>query len=289
MTASWHIVTFYKFLPVADAQRLRDAWAAEGERLGLCGLFLVAKEGVNATVAGAEENVAAFVASVEKTTGPLATKESSSDDKPFRRWKVAVREEIVAIGDPSMHPSSERNNHVTPQEWNRMMEERDVVILDTRNDYETDIGTFRGAVTADTRRFNEFPHAVKRLGIPKERTVLMCCTGGIRCEKALMEMQRQGYERVYQLQGGILEYLRQCPEANFEGECFVFDHRVAVDRNLCPSSRYGLCVYCGDPGDLRQPCAQCTAPSFRCTDCKDRTPACSKRCAADTRKNAVRT
>lgn len=293
MTPSWYIVTFYKFLPIAKAEvrTLRDAWYAEGERLGICGLFLVAEEGVNATLAGTKENVETFVSIIEQTTGPLGIKESWSEEKkPFKRWKVSVREEIVAIGKPSMHPSSDMNNHVTPGEWNRMMEKEDVVIIDTRNAYETDIGTFKGAIAAGTRRFNEFPDAVKRLDIAKDKKILMCCTGGIRCEKALMEMQRQGYEHVYQLQGGILEYIRQCPGANFEGECFVFDHRVAVDQELNPSARYGLCVFCGDPGDVRETCGCCPKESVRCKECAETNPAvCSKRCLQTLRQREKRT
>ncbi len=281
MQAPWHIVTFYKFLPIpkADVESLRDAWKKEGERLEICGLFLVAEEGVNATIAGSRENVGAFLSIVERTTGPLTVKSSEAENKPFRRWKVAIREEIVAIGKPSMHPSSEMNRHLTPEEFKKTIETEDVVIIDARNTYETAIGKFKNAFDPKTRTFQEFPDAVKNANLPKDKKILMYCTGGIRCEKALMEMQEQGYEHVYQLQGGILSYLEAFPQTHFEGECFVFDHRVAVDQTLKPSTHYGLCIFCGDPGDVRASCECCNQESVRCVRCAPSKPAvCSKLC-----------
>lgn len=281
MQAPWHIVTFYKFLPFskAEVETLRDEWKNEGERLEISGLFLVAEEGVNATIAGSEQKVAEFLAFVEQTTGPLTIKRSEAEKQPFRRWKVAIRREIVAIGKPSMHPSSEMNRHLTPEEFKKTIETEDVVIIDARNTYETAIGTFKNAFDPKTRTFQEFPDAVKNANLPKDKKILMYCTGGIRCEKALMEMQEQGYEHVYQLQGGILSYLEAFPQTHFEGECFVFDHRVAVDQNLQPSTHYGLCVFCGDPGDVRASCECCAEESVRCEECTQTNPAvCSKRC-----------
>lgn len=281
MHAAWHIVTFYKFFPIAaaDLEATRDAWAREGERLGLCGLFLLAEEGVNATIAGPTEAIAEYVAFVERTAGPLALKTSEAEHKPFRRWKVAIREEIVAIGKPSMHPSSEQNRHLTPEEFKRVLDTEDVALIDARNAYETDIGIFKNAIDPRTDTFTQFPDAVKKLGIPKDKKVLMYCTGGIRCEKALMEMQEQGYEHVYQLKGGILSYIEAFPNTHFEGECFVFDHRVAVDQSLEPSKTYGLCAFCGDPGSIKEPCLCCAGESVRCADCAATHRAfCSKRC-----------
>jgi len=230
MQAPWHIVTFYKFLPIAkaDVNALRDAWYAEGERLGICGLFLVAEEGVNATVAGSKEGIKEFLTFVEQTTCPLTIKTSESEKKPFRRWKVAIREEIVAIGKPSMHPSSEMNRHLTPEEFKNAIETEDVVIIDARNTYETAIGKFKNAFDPKTKTFQEFPNAVKNANLPKDKKILMYCTGGIRCEKALMEMQEQGYEHVYQLQGGILSYLEAFPPPHFELEEPVLRGRVAL-------------------------------------------------------------
>lgn len=281
MNAAWHIVTFYKFLPIAsgDVETLRDAWKTEGERLDIWGLFLVAEEGVNATIAGSEENIRAFLDIVERTTGPLTLKISKADKKPFKRWKVSIREEIVAIGKPSMHPSAEMNRHLTPEEFKRTLDTEDVVLIDARNTYETRIGAFKNAVDPHTKTFTEFPDAVKKLNIPKDKKVLMYCTGGIRCEKALMEMQDQGYEHVYQLRGGILSYIEAFPETHFEGECFVFDHRVAVDQTLEPSKKYGLCPFCGDPGDIRDTCLCCGNESVRCEDCaRTHEALCSKQC-----------
>ncbi len=290
MAAPWHIVTFYKFLPIAkaDLEALRDTWKNEGEKLGICGLFLMAEEGVNTTLAGEKKNVEVFIALVEQTTGTLILKESEAEKKPFRRWKVSIREEIVAIGNPSMHPIGTENTHISPAEWDAMLEQEDVVVIDARNTYETDIGMFKNAIDPKTNTFLEFPEAVKQLNIPKDKKIMMYCTGEIRCEKASMEMKRQGYEHVYQLQGGILGYLNERPDSYFQGECFVFDHRVAVDQHLKPSSQYGLCVFCGDPGDVHEQCSHCEKNSVRCKECaKTHSAACSKRCISDMRTKRV--
>lgn len=287
MNAPWHIVTFYKFLPIAtgDVEALRDAWRNEGEALEICGLFLVAEEGVNATIAGSEEHIETFLSLVEKTTGTLTLKISKADKKPFKRWKVSIREEIVALGKPSMHPSSEMNRHLTPEEFKKTLDTEDVVLIDARNTYETAIGKFKNAFDPQTKTFQEFPDAIRNANIPKDKKVLMYCTGGIRCEKALMEMQQQGYEHVYQLQGGILSYIEQFPATHFEGECFVFDHRVAVDQALEPTKTYGLCAFCGDPGAIREPCLCCKNESVRCVECaEDHEALCSKLCVQKTQQ-----
>lgn len=283
MQEIWHITSFYKFSPVTadNIAAVRQSLLEEGTQLGLCGLVLIALEGCNGTVAGTEDAIRTFKDSITARFGTVIFKDSTATSKPFKRWKVTIREEIVAIGNAAMHPESAMNHHLSPQEWNRMIEEEDVIVLDTRNTYETEIGVFAGAIDPQIQTFQEFPDFVKKSGIPKDKKVLMYCTGGIRCEKAILAMQEEGYENVYQLQGGILNYLEQCPSQKFEGECFVFDHRVAVDQNLAPSKRYSLCVHCGNAGDVKDSCELCSKPSNLCKKCIQigKAPACSKDCA----------
>ncbi len=281
MQNTWSITAFYKFLKIDDVEGVRQTLFDVGANLNLCGLLLVAEEGINGTVAGSKEAIDAFKKNIGDSFGSVIFKDSMAEEKPFKRWKVTIREEIVAIGNASMHPTSDSNHHLSPQEWNRVIDEEDVVILDARNTYETAIGVFKGAVDPQTRTFQEFPEFVKKSGIPKDKKVLMYCTGGIRCEKAILAMQEEGYDNVYQLQGGILNYLQQCPEEKFEGECFVFDHRVAVGQQLEPSQRYALCVHCGNPGDMHGNCHLCEKSSIICKACEQsgKPHACSKDCA----------
>ncbi|UPA22845.1 hypothetical protein K8942_01370 [Candidatus Peribacteria bacterium] len=281
MQNTWSITAFYKFLHIADVEAVRQSLFDAGTDHQLCGLLLVAHEGINGTVAGTKESIDAFKTLITERFGSVIFKDSTTAEKPFKRWKVTIREEIVAIGNPDMHPDSDMNHHLSPEEWNRVMDEEDVVVIDARNTYETAIGMFKGAIDPQTETFQEFPDFVKHSGIPKDKKVLMYCTGGIRCEKAILAMQEEGYKNVYQLQGGILNYLEQCPSEKFEGECFVFDHRVAVDQDLKPSQRYTLCVHCGNPGDLRGACHVCSKDSVICQGCQQsgKMIACSKDCA----------
>jgi UPF0176 protein len=269
MPSPYSVTAFYKF------QRLeRDALSSictflreQGKELGICGLLLVAPEGINGTIAGSPEDIERIKQILSDKFGEIIFKDSVSVDKPFKRFKVDLREEIVSLGKPEIAPEGTETNYLTPEEWNRILEQEDVVLLDTRNTYETAIGTFKGAVDPGLSRFSEFPEYVKQCGIPKDKKVLMFCTGGIRCEKAALEMKSQGYEQVYQLDGGILRYLAESPARFFEGECFVFDHRVAVTQSLEPSARYKLCPHCGDPGDVRITCMRCDAHAVICQAC----------------------
>jgi UPF0176 protein len=155
-------------------------------------------------------------------------------------------------------------------------------MIDTRNWYEYKIGTFQGALNPDIEKFTDFPEYIEKQGISKDKKMLIFCTGGIRCEKGILELQQQGYEKVYQLEGGILNYLAQYPRDEFKGECFVFDHRVAVDQNLSPSKNYVLCPHCGQPGDTSIVCKRCDHEDKICESCAQLTykkETCSKNCA----------
>jgi UPF0176 protein len=189
----------------------------------------------------------------------------------------------VTLGTPELVPSEGVNHHLSPAEWNQVLKtENDFVMIDTRNWYETQIGTFKGALDPKTEQFTEFPEFVEKQKIPQDKKMLIFCTGGIRCEKGILELQRRGYKNVYQLEGGILNYLKEYPNDQFEGECFVFDHRVALDQNLQPSTKYGLCPHCGQPSEIKIDCLRCDSEELICVDCAKlefKKDTCSKNCA----------
>lgn len=282
MTPAFRITAFYKFHPLSEAEvaSVREMLHEAGKKLDICGLVITATEGVNGTIAGSEESIQTFKGIIEATFGETIFKDSGADTQPFKRWFVKIRPEIVTLGDKSVLPEKD-DSHLPPAEWNRVMEEEDVVVIDARNTYETEIGMFEGAIDPKISKFQEWPEFVEKSGIPKDKKVLMYCTGGIRCEKALVEMKRHGYNKVYQLSGGILRYIQEFPNEKFEGECFVFDHRVAVNQELKPSNVYGLCPHCGDPGDLEVSCLRCSKQGKICKRCnvKEECRTCSKDCA----------
>jgi UPF0176 protein len=275
------ITAFYHFTPLTKEQlpSVREQFLSFGKQNGMRGLVLIASEGVNGTVCAAPEVIAEWKSLVNTTIGAeVEYKDSYAETLVFPRFCVKMKEEIVGLHQEDVRPHG-LHQHITPEEWNTMMEEEDVVVLDTRNDYEVAVGKFEGAIDPKLKSFHEFPEYVKNSGIPKEKKVLMYCTGGIRCEKALLEMEKQGYKHVYQLKGGILKYFEECPEQKFEGECFVFDHRVAVDQHLRPSERYELCPHCGDPADQQISCDRCQKSRKICEACHVKgVRACSKDC-----------
>ncbi len=275
------ITASYTFVPIDEAvlPQVREQLLSFGAAHGIVGLVLIAAEGFNATVAGSREAMDAWKQMLIGRFGAIEFKDSSAAVAPFKRFSVKIKPEIVGLQQQGIHPEG-KHKHLPPAEWRRMLREEDVIVLDTRNDYETAIGKFAGAIDPKITAFHEFPEYVAKANLPKDKKVLMYCTGGIRCEKALLEMEKQGYEHVYQLDGGILAYLEQFPEQEFEGECFVFDHRVAVDQHLQPTTTFGLCPHCGHAGDREITC-HCGAVQKICSNCfpSERARTCSKRCA----------
>lgn len=282
------VTTFYKFFSQSkeELEELRTQLLKKGEALNLKGLLLIGTEGVNATVCGLEQEMMEFKSFLQdRFKQELTFKDSWSNGNPFWRWKVKIRKEIVTIGAPGLAPNSEKNNHLSPEDWHKAVKEENVVVIDTRNTYETDIGKFKTALDPKINDFQEFSEFMKSSNIEKHKEVLIYCTGGIRCEKAILDLNNQGYENVYQLDGGILNYLKKYPNEEFEGECFVFDHRVSVDQNLNPSQRYSLCPHCGNPGDQLIECIQCCQNHIVCKHClsqeeeKPTVRTCSKNCS----------
>ncbi len=265
-------VSFYRFFELKEPQALRDELQARCEQLGLLGTILVASEGFNGTVAGSEAAVRALFAWLcerASLSDGVDARWTDVDEAPFRRLRVKVKKEIVTLGRPDILPHRRTGQHVPPAKWNDLLQNPDILVIDTRNHYEIEVGTFPGAIDPGNDSFREFPEFARELAeTSKERPVAMFCTGGIRCEKATALMLDLGFDEVYQLQGGILNYLQEVPaEKNrWQGECFVFDTRVAVDRDLAEGG-YVQCHACRRPlgiADLESPdyregvsCPQC--------------------------------
>lgn len=238
---TYKVAALYQFVPLPDFRDIKEPLQALCLDLGIKGTLLLAHEGINGTVAGTEEGIDALM--TELRDGPLfqgrldnlELKFSAASEMPFKRMKVRLKKEIVTLGDPQTDPLRRVGTYVLPAEWNRLLEEPGIVLLDTRNDFEVEIGTFEGAVDPRIKRFSEFKDFVRNELDPKQhRKVAMFCTGGIRCEKASSYMLGQGFEEVFHLKGGILKYLEDVPEAEsrWKGECFVFDERVALGHGL---------------------------------------------------------
>jgi len=282
----WFITSFYQFVRLpADTLELIQSqirtWIAER---GVIGLVLVATEGLNATVAGSEIHIQAFKDLMRKLTGieTIRFKDSSCQERPFHRTSVDIRAEIVALKRPDLLPLEQNSNHLSPAEWHEWIEsDRPKVMVDTRNDYEINVGKFAGAVVPGLKSFSEWSDYADKANLPKDTTLLIYCTGGIRCEKVMLDMKERGYEKIYQLQDGILGYLTEFPDGHFEGECFVYDDRVAVGAGMAPTTKYGICPGCGHPGDIRRVCELCDKSYFTCDHCKEKyTQVCSKTCGS---------
>jgi len=245
------VAALYKFVTLDDFESLREPLLDVCREAGTRGTLLLAREGINGTIAGDRNAIDRVLGYLCKDTrlADLEHKESFDDHMPFHRMKVKLKREIVTMGVPGIDPNDVVGTYVEPADWNTLIADPDVVLIDTRNDYECDIGTFRGAIDPRTTNFREFPAYVRNnLDPGRQRKVAMFCTGGIRCEKASAFMLKEGFEEVYHLRGGILKYLEEVPseESAWEGECFVFDNRVAVDHEL-NKGQYDQCYGCRHP------------------------------------------
>jgi UPF0176 protein len=245
------IAAFYHFVPLQDLPSLRQELLAEFSALNLCGSLLLAPEGLNATLAGSDDNVKMMLNILRQRAGlPLAdVKFSYADEKPFLRLKIRLKREIITFKQPAADPNKQVGTYVAAKDWNTLLNDPEVVVLDTRNSYETMIGAFAGAEVPKIETFTEFADYVRSNLDPKQhKKVAMYCTGGIRCEKASAFMLAEGFEQVYHLKGGILKYLEDVPadQSKWNGECYVFDRRIAVGHGLS-TGRYSMCFYCGNP------------------------------------------
>ncbi len=284
MSETLSITSFYKFFSLeanaisAANFGLRQFMEANQVR----GLIILAPEGINGTVAACTESIELFKLFLAKLypNQKFSFKDSNSNRMPFRNIQIEIRKEIVGLKKTEIVPDSDCNHHLSAAEWHQLIKsDAPKTIIDTRNDYETKIGKFKRAIDPNLSSFSEWPNYLNENEFPKNEPVLIYCTGGIRCEKAIIEMQTRGYEKVFQLKDGILGYLAEFPNEEFEGECFVFDGRVAVDQNLNPTIQYGICPGCGLTAEIKSVCTLCFKTYFVCSACKPKRPdVCSKSC-----------
>lgn len=245
------VATLYKFVYLPDVAEKQSSLLSLCAAEGIKGTILLADEGINGTIAGTRLAIDAVLAYLRSDArlADLEHKESLAEAMPFDRLKVRRKKEIVTLGLPEISPTKQVGTYVSPQEWNALISNPDVTLIDTRNDYEVSIGTFVGAQNPQTRSFREFPGYVSTHLDPRQHPkVALFCTGGIRCEKASALLLAQGFEEVYHLKGGILKYLEDIPaeESLWQGDCFVFDQRVAISHGLEAGS-HEMCRSCGHP------------------------------------------
>ncbi|GLQ35719.1 UPF0176 protein [Amylibacter marinus] len=265
------VAALYHFTRFADHTALQAPLLNLCRAQGIKGSLLLAYEGINGTIAGPRGGIDAVLAHLRAFPGcsDLEHKESIASEMPFNRMKVKLKKEIVTMGQPQVDPTLNVGNYVAPEDWNDLITREDVVVIDTRNDYEVAIGTFQGAIDPETKSFGEFPAWwEENKSRFHNKKVAMFCTGGIRCEKSTNYLLGEGVEDVYHLKGGILKYLEEVPQedSTWDGECFVFDGRVSVKHGL-EEGKYDLCYACRmplAPADLQRPefekgvsCHQC--------------------------------
>ena len=276
MTDQIVVAALYKFVSLPDYVALREPLLNAMLENGIKGTLLLAEEGINGTVSGSRAGIGALFAwfRLDSRLADVDHKESYCAEQPFYRTKVKLKKEIVTLGVPGVDPNKSVGTYVEPGDWNALLDDPEVLLIDTRNDYEVAIGTFEGAIDPQTKSFREFPEYVRKHYDPaKHKKVAMFCTGGIRCEKASSFMLGEGFEAVYHLKGGILKYLEEVPEAKskWQGDCFVFDNRVTVRHDLSEGD-YDQCHACRSPISEEDRQSDHYTPGVSCPHCWDSLP-----------------
>ncbi|ATE66777.1 rhodanese-related sulfurtransferase [Rhizorhabdus dicambivorans] len=271
------VAALYQFTRFADCEAVRAPLAALCDRLGVKGTLLIAGEGINGTIAGGDAAIDEAIAHIRSLPGCAAidVKYARAETMPFHRMKVRLKREIVTMGEPDIDPLEGAGHYVEPGEWNALIADPDTIVIDTRNDYEVAVGSFAGAIDPQTPSFRDFPawfreQRERLLGDGAAAKVAMFCTGGIRCEKATAFLKAEGVEHVYHLKGGILKYLETVPadQSLWQGECFVFDERVAVGHGLEPGS-HSLCRACRRPVSAAGRASPLFVEGERCPACAE--------------------
>jgi UPF0176 protein len=243
-------ISAYKFVALKDRDTLRATLRTRCLKLGLKGTILLSPEGINVALSGARAAIAQIISYFEKSSllKDMSFKESISDTQPFNRMLVRLKKEVIAFGVEEIDPQKHTSPHLKPKELHAWLEAgKDIILLDTRNEYEIKLGTFKNAINPHIDSFRDFPKAIREMDPAlKEKPVVTFCTGGVRCEKAAPFLENEGFKEVYQIDGGILKYLEECGGKFWDGDCFVFDHRVALDPSLNQTSAK-LCFRCREP------------------------------------------
>lgn len=272
---TYTIAALYLFIPVADPAELKQKFLQELSPLQLCGTLLIAPEGINGTLAGSELAIQKLLICLNNNIG-LSQKDvkfSYSAEKPFNRFKIRLKREIVTFNQPHVNPNLRVGAYIEPDQWNTLIEDPDVTVIDTRNKYETLIGTFKNAIDPKIDSFTEFSDYVREnLDPKKHKKIAMFCTGGIRCEKASSFMLAEGFESVFHLKGGILKYLEEIPkeQSRWQGDCYVFDRRMAVGHGLI-TGHYSMCYCCGYPLSDKDKTHNLYEEGVSCAHCYEKT------------------
>ena len=269
------VAAFYKFVQLTDLASLQDQIESCCRKNNVLGIVLLAQEGINSTIAGSREGVVKVLEFIRQDSrfADLEWKESFANKQPFRKLRVRLKKEIVTMGIPEIDPSQLVGTYVKPADWNALIRDPDVIVIDARNNYETEIGTFTGAVNPDLDSFSQLPSWLEeKIDTGEQPRVAMFCTGGIRCEKSTAFLKQAGVNEVYHLQGGILKYLEEVPEDEslWEGECFVFDQRVAVGHGL-ELADYELCRACRFPLSPSDKQSKYFQEGVSCSRCHEQT------------------
>ena len=268
------VATFYLFADLPDFEAKQAPIKAYCESQSVLGTIILAPEGINGTIAGPSAGITAALEFLraDERLAKLPTRLSFTDRKTFHRMRVILRPEIVTLGDPSVNPNEAVGQYVAPEDWNELINDPEVTLIDTRNDYEVEVGTFRGAIDPKTTTFGEWPEYVENnLDPEKHPKIAMFCTGGIRCEKASAHLLKNGFKEVFHLRGGILSYLEIVPESesSWEGDCFVFDHRVAVKHGL-EQGDFEICFGCRWPISEEETRSPLYEPGVSCPRCVEK-------------------
>ncbi len=259
----------YRFVDLPDRDDLRAPLLERCIELGLKGTVLLSPNGINFFLAGVQKAIDNYVSYIEKDERfrDILLHISYSDHQPFRRMLVRLKKEIISLGMDDIRPVEYTGQFIEPSEFKEWLNDgREVMILDTRNDYELRLGTFENAIDLDIKSFRQFPEAIQKLDQNKSTPLVMFCTGGIRCEKASVVMENEGWENVYQIKGGILGYFKECGGAHWDGDCFVFDHRVSVNDQLDEGDHI-LCFNCRNPLSIEEQKSDLYAFEEHCPYC----------------------
>ena len=268
------IIALYKFCEISNPRRLQMILKKELKNLQILGTIIIGHEGINGTVSGSETNINKALKFLKSDSrfSDLDIKTSFSNKAPFLRLKVKIKKEIVTMGIDNIKPTTQAGKYLSHDQWNSLLNDEDTILIDTRNDYEYSIGTFKNSINPKTSNFKEFPKWVKKQKftqeVKKSKNIAMFCTGGIRCEKASSYMKNEGFKNVYHLKGGILKYLENTDIENslWQGECFVFDDRVSVKQDLTQGD-YDLCHGCRMPITEQEKLSNNYVKGVSCSHC----------------------
>lgn len=273
------VCSFYQFLKIINLYDLKTKIFNQAKRNKILGTILIAKEGINGSISGKNESVKKITKLLQReVSGNILFKYSKNEKQPFLRLKVKIKKEIVRLGIKGLKPNLTTGKYVSPKEWDKFITNEDVIILDTRNNYETEIGSFKESIIPKTKTFSEFPNWIKQnKEILKNKKIAMYCTGGIRCEKASSYLLDIGYEDVFQLEGGVLNYLKEVKnKKKWKGECFVFDERVSVNDKL-EKGNFIQCYACRNPLSKKDRLSGSYIKGVSCPKCYNKTSSKKKK------------